>query len=81
VFALAADIGGPGAARYHAAAGIALVSFDPDAARSHLERAREGGEILLADVGLAELDAITERRWWAGPSAPAIDVLLALGDW
>jgi uncharacterized protein DUF4365 len=55
-FALAADCAGPRAAKARAAAGIQLMHIDRDAAREHLVHARDDGEAILADVGLAALD-------------------------
>lgn len=52
-FALAADAPGPRPA--HAVAGLAFLSYDRSRARAHLEQAQAGGEVLLADIGLAEL--------------------------
>ncbi|MGH3201326.1 MAG: hypothetical protein ACRDP5_04620, partial [Streptosporangiaceae bacterium] len=55
-FALAADAPGPRSARAHAVAGLTFLSSDRAQARSHLEQARAGGQVLLADIGLADLD-------------------------
>jgi len=55
-FALAADCAGTRVAKARASAGIQLMHVDRDAARDHLVRAREAGEILIADAGLAGLD-------------------------
>jgi hypothetical protein len=54
--AQAAQVTGSRAALASAAAGIALLSADRDAARGHLLRAREGGEVMLAEIGLSALD-------------------------
>jgi len=54
-FALAAAVPGPRQARAHAAAGLAFLSCDRSRARAHLEQAHAGGEVLLADIALAEL--------------------------
>jgi hypothetical protein len=54
-FALAAAAPGPRPARAHAVAGLAFLSCDRARARAHLEQAHAGGELLLADIGLAEL--------------------------
>jgi len=56
VFALAAAAPGPRSARAHAVAGLTFISRDRDQARFHLEQARAGGQVLLADIGLADLD-------------------------
>ena len=53
---------GPRAAKARASAGIQLMYIDRDAARDHLVRARDEGEVHLADVGLAALDIPSERR-------------------
>ena len=55
-FALAADSAGPRAARARALAGLELIPVDRDAARDHLRRARDDGEAVFADVGLAVAD-------------------------
>ena len=55
-FALAADIPGPRSARARALAGIQLITVDRDIARDHLQRARDEGEVMFADVGLAAAD-------------------------
>lgn len=55
-FALAADRPGPRSARARALAGVQLIASDRDAARDLLRRARDEGEIVLADVGLAAAD-------------------------
>jgi hypothetical protein len=55
-FVLAADSTGPRAARARALAGLELIPVDRDAARDHLRRARDDGEVLYADVGLAAAD-------------------------
>lgn len=54
-FALAADCTGPRSARARVLAGLELIFLDRDAAREHLRRARDEGQVLLADVGLAAL--------------------------
>jgi hypothetical protein len=64
-FAMAADSEGPRSARCSAEAGLALTSSDPDDARAYLQRAREGGQVLLADIGLS----MAELR--AGHGTPA----------
>jgi hypothetical protein len=64
----AADAGGDNTARAHALAGVSLLFTDGvDDARAHLEAARDGGQALLADFGLAVMDVPRD-------SAPAIDV-------
>jgi len=64
--AAAAD--GDNSARAYAFAGLSLLFTDEAAkARAHLEAARDGGQILLADFGLAVADVPRD-------SAPAIDV-------
>lgn len=55
-FEKAADVEGPRSARSSAAAGLALTSSDRDDARRCLERARNGGQVLLADIGLSMLE-------------------------
>jgi hypothetical protein len=55
-FLLAAGSPGPRSARARALAGIQLIPSDRDAARDLLRRARDDGEIVLADVGLAAAD-------------------------
>ena len=55
-FALAADSPGPRSARARTLAGIQLITSDRDAARDLLRRARDQGETVLADVGLAAVD-------------------------
>jgi hypothetical protein len=55
-FALAADSPGPRSAKARALAGIQLIASDRDAARDLLRRARDEGETVLADVGLAAAD-------------------------
>lgn len=55
-FALAADSPGPRSAKARALAGIQLMPSDRDAARDLLRRARDEGEAVLADVGLAAVD-------------------------
>ena len=55
-FALAADSPGPRSAQARALAGIQLIASDRDAARDLLRRARDEGETVLADVGLAAVD-------------------------
>lgn len=55
-FALAADSPGPRSARARALAGIQLIASDRDAARDLLRRARDQGETVLADTGLAAAD-------------------------
>jgi hypothetical protein len=55
-FALAADSAGPRAAKARALAGLELIPVDRDAARDHLHRARDDGEVIFADVGLAVVD-------------------------
>jgi Domain of unknown function (DUF4365) len=54
-FALAAQSSGPNAARAWANAGLAALSGDRDAARGHLQRARDQGQVFLADIGFAIL--------------------------
>jgi hypothetical protein len=75
-FALAAA---PGArpARAHAVAGLAFLSCDPSRAPAHLEQAHAGGEVLLADIGLAELAVPDGDR--RPPQIPA-SVLAATPD-
>jgi len=68
-FALAAGAPGPRSARAHAVAGLTFLSWDRARARSHLEQARAGGQVLLADVGLAELDVPEGDR--RPPQVPA----------
>ncbi len=64
----AADAGGDNTARAQAFAGLSLLfTDDADKARARLEAARDGGQVLLADFGLAVLDVPRD-------SAPAIDV-------
>jgi hypothetical protein len=55
-FAEAAQAEGPQAALASAAAGIALLFADRAAAREHLLRARKGGQVMLAEIGLSTLD-------------------------
>jgi hypothetical protein len=55
-FAMAADSDGPRSARSSAEAGLALISSDRDGARRCLERARDEGQVLLADAGLSMLE-------------------------
>ncbi len=55
-FALAADSPGPRSARARALAGIQLIASDRGAARDLLRRARNEGEAVFADVGLAAVD-------------------------
>ena len=55
-FSQAADCEGPRSARSSAEAGLALIPSDRDRARQHLVRAREQGQILLADIGLSQLE-------------------------
>ena len=55
-FAEAAQADGPQATLASAAAGIALLFADRAAAREHLLRARKGGQVMLADIGLSTLD-------------------------
>ena len=55
-FALAAASPGPRSARARALAGIQLIASDRDAARDLLRRARDEGETVVADVGLAAVD-------------------------
>lgn len=55
-FAEAAQADGPQAALASAAAGIALLFADRAAAREHLLRARKGGQVMLAEIGLSTLD-------------------------
>jgi hypothetical protein len=55
-FAEAAQAHGPQSALASAAAGLALLFTDRSAAREHLLRAREGGQIMLAEVGLSLLE-------------------------
>lgn len=52
---LAAACGGSGSPRLEALAGLVFVSVEPDKARHHLEAARDQGQVLLADAGLAML--------------------------
>ena len=54
-FALAAATPGPRQARANAVAGLMSLTCDRPRARAHLEQAHAGGEVLLADIGLAEL--------------------------
>ena len=54
-FAEAAQAEGPQAALASAAAGVALLGSDRAAAREHLLRAREGGQVMTADIGLSML--------------------------
>ena len=58
-FAMAADSEGPRSARCSAEARLALAASDPGDARLYLQRARDDGQVLLADIGLsmAELRA------------------------
>jgi Domain of unknown function (DUF4365) len=67
--ALAAGTPGPRATRAHAIAALAFLSSDRTRVRAHLEQARNGGEVLLADIGLAEL-AVPEGEQRA-PEVPA----------
>lgn len=46
---------GERSARARGAAGLLLVSADPDRARSYLDQARAAGQVLLADAGAATL--------------------------
>lgn len=55
-FAAAAECAGPRAAKARASAGIQLMYIDRDAAREHLVRAHDDGEVIIADVGLAAVD-------------------------
>lgn len=55
-FCLAAESPGPIAARARAFAGLSLLFIDREAARRHLHRARDEGQVLLADIGLPYLD-------------------------
>ncbi|RAS57881.1 uncharacterized protein DUF4365 [Lentzea atacamensis] len=55
-FQLAAVAEGPRSARAHAFAGLSLVFVDRPLAAELLGRARDGGQILLADVGLMILE-------------------------
>jgi len=55
-FAEAAQAEGPQAALASAAAGVALLGSDRAAAREHLLRAREGGQVMTADIGLSALE-------------------------
>ena len=55
-FAEAAQGDGPQASLASAAAGLALLFADRAAAREHLLRAREGGQVMLADIGLSMLE-------------------------
>jgi hypothetical protein len=55
-FAMAADVEGPRSARSSAEAGLALMSSDRDDARRYLQRGRDDGQVLLADIGLSMLE-------------------------
>lgn len=55
-FAQAEQAEGPQAALASAAAGLALLFADRTAAREHLLRARNGGQVMLAEIGLSTLD-------------------------
>ena len=55
-FAEAAQSDGPQASLASAAAGLALLFSDRTAAREHLLRAREDGQVMLAEIGLSTLD-------------------------
>jgi Domain of unknown function (DUF4365) len=55
-FAMAADVEGPRSARSSAEAGLALMSSDRDDARRYLQRGRDEGQVLLADIGLSMLE-------------------------
>jgi hypothetical protein len=55
-FAMAADSEGPRSARSSAGAGLALSFSDRDGARRYLLRARDDGQVLLADIGLSMLE-------------------------
>ena len=72
-FALAADSPGPRSAKARALAGIQLMSIDRDAARDLLRRARDEGEAVLADVGLAAVDV-------PDGDARAVDIPASLRD-
>ena len=53
---MAADVEGPRSARSSAEAGLALMSSDRDDARRYLQRGRDEGQVLLADIGLSMLE-------------------------
>jgi Domain of unknown function (DUF4365) len=55
-FAEAAQRDGPQASLASAAAGLALLFSDRTAARQHLLKAREDGQVMLADIGLSTLE-------------------------
>ena len=55
-FAQAEQAEGPQAALASAAAGVALLFSDRAAAREHLLRARKGGQVMLAEIGLSTLE-------------------------
>jgi Domain of unknown function (DUF4365) len=55
-FAQAAQAEGHQAALASAAAGLALLFSDRVAAREHVLQARKGGQVMLAEIGLATLD-------------------------
>ena len=55
-FGKAAQDDGPQSSLASAAAGPALLFSDRQAARQHLQRARDQGQILLADIGLSMLE-------------------------
>ncbi|HVB43259.1 MAG TPA: DUF4365 domain-containing protein [Streptosporangiaceae bacterium] len=54
-FALASDVGETLSARARAIAGLALLHHDRLTARRYLDQARSAGQVLLADIGLADL--------------------------
>jgi hypothetical protein len=66
---LAAGVPDPRPARVHAVAGLAFLPWDRTRARAHLEQARDGGEDLLAGIGLAELALPDDDR--RPPEIPA----------
>jgi hypothetical protein len=55
-FAMAADSEGPRSAWSLAEAGLSLTFSDRDDARQYLQRARDEGQVLLADIGLSMLE-------------------------
>ncbi len=65
-FELAAQADGPRSARAWACAGQAATPIDRGTARAHLQRAREQGAVMIADIGLSMLE-IPE-----GDAAPAV---------